>query len=421
MKILSITYTLNIGSEGYSVYNLLNELAKVTGREMLIITNSVATGTDISNFQFIKELKLNTSRLYWQAWFKISAFLLSTIYVTRYHIELIQQVHSNPFLPFFSPFRRVPFVWLLALKDNPSFVTNDMKFDDDSLLVFGELPNKLRKKVIPKRYLSRISTFFKRKIIAPLLDYSRKTIEFFTIRNISLIVSGTPYTFEFYKELVSESRVVQLSEVIDLSKFKYSRPPFNNSLLVSAALFSHEGVDIAIRAMKEISTAIPEAILDVLGDGPQMNNLKKLTEELGLTNNVRFHGYVKREEVPLFLEQSRVVLLPAYIKGSGMAIKEAMAVGRPVVATRAEGHLYSIEDGYNGFIVDFGDYKAMAKASIKLLFDYDLCLQMSINAHSKATKMYNASSSAQKLAGLYSNILNKSLLQTEHLNYFLRS
>ena len=399
---LSITYTLNIGSEGCSAYYVLNELAKNTDHETFIITNSVAHGTDISNFQFIKELRLNTNRLYWQAWFKICAFSLSLIYTKCHHIGLIQQVLSDPFVPFFTPFRRALFVWLFAMKADPSFTPPNLAMDDNDLLIFGELPNKLRKPHMSKNFIGNIGNFFKRRLATHFVNGLQRIITFLTTKNLSLVVAGTPYSFEFCKKIVSQRKVVFLPEAIDLSKFKYSQPPHNKILLTLAAMFAHEGIEVAIRAMKEITYAEPDAMLNVLGDGPQMNNLKGLVEELGLTGNVQFHGYVANEEVPSFFEQSRIVLLPAYVKSGGMTIKEAMAVGRPVVATKAEGHLDSIEEGHDGFLVDLGDYKEMAKASIRLLRDYDLCIQMSINAHAKATQMYNASSTAKKLAELYS-------------------
>jgi glycosyltransferase involved in cell wall biosynthesis len=101
------------------------------------------------------------------------------------------------------------------------------------------------------------------------------------------------------------------------------------------------------------------------GDGSKKAQLQRMVQMLGLREEVSFVGFVK--DVPKFLSSIDVLVLPSLYEGLGVAALEAMAAGKPVVATRVGGLAESIVDGETGFLVPSRDATALAEAIQKLV------------------------------------------------------
>jgi glycosyltransferase involved in cell wall biosynthesis len=103
------------------------------------------------------------------------------------------------------------------------------------------------------------------------------------------------------------------------------------------------------------------------GDGSQKAQLQRMVQTLGLREEVSFVGFVK--DVPKLLSSIDVLVLPSLYEGLGVAALEAMAAGKPVVATRVGGLAESVVDGETGFLVPSRDATALAEAIQKLVAD----------------------------------------------------
>lgn len=103
------------------------------------------------------------------------------------------------------------------------------------------------------------------------------------------------------------------------------------------------------------------------GDGSQKAQLQRMVQTLGLREEVSFVGFVK--DVPKFLSSIDVLVLPSLYEGLGVAALEAMAAGKPVIATRVGGLAESVVDGETGFLVPSRDATALAEAIQKLVAD----------------------------------------------------
>lgn len=96
-----------------------------------------------------------------------------------------------------------------------------------------------------------------------------------------------------------------------------------------------KGTDIVIESLPEILTVFPKASLNVIGDGSQLQTLKKRTEELGLTANVTFHGKLEHPKVLSLLKENHIFCYPTSAsEGFPKVVLEALASGMPVVTTR---------------------------------------------------------------------------------------
>jgi len=114
---------------------------------------------------------------------------------------------------------------------------------------------------------------------------------------------------------------------------------------------------------------IPEATLTVAGEGAERPRLEALCHELGLGGRVHFVGALPRAEVLGLMRAADVVVLSSAWENFPHGLVEALAMGTPVIATRAGGVLEIVEDGRNGLLVESGDAPAFAAAVRMFLAD----------------------------------------------------
>ena len=126
-------------------------------------------------------------------------------------------------------------------------------------------------------------------------------------------------------------------------------------LLCVARLAPQKGVDIAIRALP----SIPDAMLLVLGEGPERPRLESLARELGVADRVLMPGRVG--DVAALYRRCNVVVHPARWEGFGLAMLEGMLAGRPVVAANAGSAPELVADGMTGLLFPPDDAEALAR------------------------------------------------------------
>jgi len=126
-----------------------------------------------------------------------------------------------------------------------------------------------------------------------------------------------------------------------------------------------KGLDRLIAAFPAIRRRHPEAILLLVGDGPERPALETLAAHLGLSRCVRFAGV--RHDVPRLLTAAAVFVLPSLTEALPTALAEAMAAGVPVIGSAVGGIAEMIQDGVTGILVPPGDVDALAAAVADLL------------------------------------------------------
>ena len=127
-----------------------------------------------------------------------------------------------------------------------------------------------------------------------------------------------------------------------------------------------------------------EAILQIVGVGPNEAQLVALAAELGVADDVHLLGW--RDNPYSVLQESDMFVLSSTTEGFGIVIVEALACGLPVVSTDCRGGPREIlDDGESGLLVPVGDPESMAAAILRLIEDENLYREMSARATRRAS------------------------------------
>jgi glycosyltransferase involved in cell wall biosynthesis len=141
----------------------------------------------------------------------------------------------------------------------------------------------------------------------------------------------------------------------------------------------------------------------VVGDGPELEALKSLTERLGVRNRFSFPGF--RKDVGRLLSGADLLVMPSRNEGLGMSILEAMAMSLPVVASRVGGIPEVVTDGVTGLLVSPEDPDDLARACVGLMKDADGARRMGQAGRRVVTERFSIERFIDNTARLYLDLM----------------
>lgn len=146
----------------------------------------------------------------------------------------------------------------------------------------------------------------------------------------------------------------------------------------------------------------PDVILKIGGDGVERSRLEALTTELGVAGRVQFLGMLSRDQVLEEMSNANVFVLSSRYETFGVVVIEALALGKPVIATRCGGPEFIVRE-LDGLLVPTEDVQALAEAMKKMHSDYASYDAAEIRAACIAR--YSESVIAERLSAVYSEVL----------------
>ncbi len=182
---------------------------------------------------------------------------------------------------------------------------------------------------------------------------------------------------------VPESKITVIPNAVDIDNFAFGVPG-DDALRAELGLtgkrvlgfigsfYAYEGLDLLLRALPAILQQAPDIALLLTGGGPQEENLKKLTQELGLQAHVKFTGRVPHAQVQRYYSLVDVLVYPRHSMRltdlvTPLKPLEAMAQGLLLVASDVGGHKELIRDGETGMLFRAGDADDLARSVLRLL------------------------------------------------------
>ena len=172
-------------------------------------------------------------------------------------------------------------------------------------------------------------------------------------------------------------------------------------------LVARKGQDMLIQALPQILRTVPDAVLLVVGDGPDRGALERRVADAELFGHVVFTGPVPWAELPAHYAAADVFAMPCRTRGRGLDVEglgivflEASAAGLPVVAGSSGGAPETVQEERTGVVVDGRDVPAIAAAVIRLLVDRELARRWGTAGRDWISETWDWQRSADRLGQL---------------------
>jgi glycosyltransferase involved in cell wall biosynthesis len=180
-----------------------------------------------------------------------------------------------------------------------------------------------------------------------------------------------------------------------------------SSLLIGTAanVFPRKGYDVMLRALPKILARFPTVQYVIVGtdETDYGRSLRALAQQLGVNEHVHFVGF--RDSVRPYLNAMDLYVHPALLEGFGIAVVEAMVVGKAVVATRTGGLPEVVEHEQTGLLVAPGDPDQLSAAVVSLLQDEPRRRQMGARGAALARERFDLKAAVAKMEQVYRVVL----------------
>ncbi len=178
-------------------------------------------------------------------------------------------------------------------------------------------------------------------------------------------------------------------------------------LLYLGSLKARKNLPVLLRALRLVLQERDDVLLLLAGRGESEAALRQQTAELGLEGAVHFAGFVPEAAKVAWYNLADVFVLPSRLEGFGLVAAEAMACGKPVVASRAGSLPEVIAAGETGILCDPDDAGAFARAILRLLAEPSVADKMGQAGLERARRLFQWDESARRTLALYEEAVRR--------------
>jgi len=222
------------------------------------------------------------------------------------------------------------------------------------------------------------------KIILPVSGTLKEAIKFYGIKN----------NFEIIPDVV-DTKIFHPAFLTNQGNKK--------KILFVGNLKSQKGVSYLLQSLFQLKQKRQDFLLDIIGNGPEKKEYEWLSKKLGLDEIVRFQGLKSKEEIAEFMRESCFVVIPSFTETFNVVCIEAMACGKPIIATNLPVLKEKITQEA-GILVPPKDINALTKAIDYMLDHYQNYSPEKISQYAKENFSYEVI--GKKLDDIYRKVIN---------------
>lgn len=212
------------------------------------------------------------------------------------------------------------------------------------------------------------------------------------------------------KKYTKKEKIQLIPNIVDTSRFKPNDniKKSNKFRFFSLAFLTHKkGFDVLLKAFAKAFTRNEEVELVIGGDGEERENLEKLAVDLGIEKQVVFLGELSRGQAVIEMQKCDAFVLASRFETFGVVFIEALACGKPIIATKCGGPEMIVNDK-NGLLVGNGDVDELSSALFNMRLNYynDYVKEEII---SDCHERFGKNNVARIIIAEYKSIINKKL------------
>ncbi|MEL6164852.1 MAG: glycosyltransferase, partial [Cyanobacteria bacterium J06628_3] len=191
------------------------------------------------------------------------------------------------------------------------------------------------------------------------------------------------------------------------------------SIATTGRLVEKKGIEYAIRAIAEVAQVHPNVEFNIIGDGELKQRFLQVIQELNIGDKVHLKGWRNQKEIISILDETHIFVAPSVTASDGNqdapvnTLKEAMAMGLPVIGTFHGGIPELVEDGVSGFLVPERDEKAIAQKLIYLIEHPEIWKEMGLSGRKKVETHYDTDKLNSELVEIYQQVSANNLYSKE--------
>jgi glycosyltransferase involved in cell wall biosynthesis len=227
------------------------------------------------------------------------------------------------------------------------------------------------------------------------------------IRRVGDIVAISPYVEAAYRNL-TKARFHRAENLVPDRWFNTVIKEVQGRILFAGTVAYHKGLHSLAQGFSQLTSTVPEAHLHVAGriDDPRyMKRIRRMLDAPQLNDRLTFLGPLDGSEMLREYSECALLVLPSLCETAPLAVLEAMAAARPVVATRVGGVPDLVKDGVTGLLVEPGDSSGLSDRMGRLLSDSDLRVQMGRRGQEVAQARFRRDSVVTRHRQIYEEVL----------------
>ncbi len=215
-------------------------------------------------------------------------------------------------------------------------------------------------------------------------------------------------------------KIVVHGSGLDCQKFTFQPRYFPVDNLVRIAttgrLVEKKGIEYAIGAVAQVAQVYSNLEFYIIGDGPLKTSLQNLIDELGLSSIVKLMGWKQQEEIIEILDSCHLFVAPSVTASDGNqdapvnTLKEAMAMGLPVISTYHGGIPELVEDGVSGFLVPERDADAIAQKLLYFIEHPEIWKKFGEAGCAQVRKKYDMNGLNDDLVEIYQKLVSSEFI-----------
>lgn len=254
-------------------------------------------------------------------------------------------------------------------------------------------------------------TFFNHYLKYIHLDY--KLVEKFSWKytvgyynRCNIVLSPTQSLADGLKENNLKRDIEIVPNPVDIDKYcpTTKDKSHKKTLLYMGRVSYEKSIDQVIKATSIVKNTIHDIKLIIVGDGPEKENLIKLSSDLGLQNNIVFTGFIYGDDLIKTLQSGDIFLSGSKSENMPLAVLESMAIGLPILSVSSLGMVEIVKDNENGFLLSPDNPEEMAEKILYLLNDDQKLKEFSQKSR-ELSLMYSNTEYARKLIEIYKKLI----------------
>lgn len=188
-------------------------------------------------------------------------------------------------------------------------------------------------------------------------------------------------------------------------KKQFNLPPQSIVATGVGRLVPQKGFDILTEAFQKIASQVPDLHCLIIGEGEDKEKLSAQIRNAGLENRIHLLGYRDRQNVLSIVKSSDIFIMPSRYEGTPIALLEAAALSRPILATCAGGIPEMVTHDQHAYLVPTQDPDAFAQGFVKMAVDHDYAHQLGQSAQQRVRQRFNPQTQLEETWAAYEKAL----------------